>query len=303
MDELAVGDYVECLVPQYNATRETGYSHGTCQVYYYVNKQSPWFSYYYFTYTTLGGGTAVFRASPEHNVFIAGAASGLAAAPPSGLGVESTNVKVGDLLASQDPSTKLYYTTPVTAIEIVGAAGAYNPMLSNAGLPIVDGAVAYTTVNSNSQDIDPLKQERFHWSCAPIWQAFNAGNASACLDDATDACVRQGTVLSDLPDHVSDWFAAYFATFHSAKGDDRTSFHTADFIAEVSAAVANGTVWTREQMLLTLDSFYKAPTDAPHAARHLLHGNRTHMLLAHPNALFAQVAPSVPLAFATRSIS
>jgi hypothetical protein len=262
MDQLAIGDYVECLVPQYNATGETGYTYGTCQVYYYFNKQSPWYAYYYFTYATLGGGTGVFRASPQHNIFVAGAASGLAAAPPPGSGVESTKVKVGDLLAIQDPATKLYYTTPVTGIKVTGAAGAYTPMLTNAGLPIVDGAVAYTTVSAG---VDPLKQERVYWFCAPIWQAFNAGNASACtgaacpcLDDATDACVRQGTVISDLPDHVADWFTAYFATGRKARADNRRKFHTADFIAEVSAAVANGTVWTRPQMLLTLDSFYKA---------------------------------------------
>jgi len=226
-------------------------------------QESPWYLYYFFTYTALGGGTAVFRASPFHCVFVAGAASGLAAAPPIGLGIQAKSVNVGDLLAIQDPVTGLFYTTPVTAIEVAGAAGAYTPELTNAGLPIVDGVVAYTTV---SPAPDLLQHERVYWFCTPIWQAFNAGNASACsgaacpcLDDATDACVRQGAVLSDLPDHVSDWFKAVFQVGKAAgsASPSRKKFHTADFIAAVSAAVANGTVYSRPQMLLTIDSFYK----------------------------------------------
>jgi hypothetical protein len=262
MDQLAIGDYVECLVPQYDGTGETGYNYGTCQIYYYFNKQSAWFNYHFFTYAKLGGGTGVFRASPRHHVFIAASASGPAATPPPGAGVASLDVKVGDLLAIQDPATKLYYTTPVTAIKVTGAQGAYTPMLSNAGLPIVDGAVAYTTVGSVA---DPLQQERFYWACAPIWQAFNAGNASACsgatcpcLDAAPDACVRQGTVISDLPDHLADFFTAYYGVRRSAMADNRRKFHSADFIAEVSAVVANGTVYTRPQMLTTLERFYKS---------------------------------------------
>jgi hypothetical protein len=262
MDELAIGDVLPCMVPQINATHEAGYTRSVCQVYYYLNKALPLFTYYHMSYLTLDSRPAVFRASPHHSVFVAGAAAGPAAAPPPGAARQSKHVRMGDLLAIQDPFTGLFYTAAVTAIETTRNEGAYTPLLTDGGMPIVDGVLAYTVAGREH----PLKQSAFWWMHAPVWQllapnASDCGRASCpCLDAA---CVRKGDALRSVPGGFSQWFADFYLAMVAARmqGRDQINYHA--IITDVRALVGNGTALTQSAALALFDSHYTAALPRP----------------------------------------
>ncbi|KIY94110.1 hypothetical protein MNEG_13851 [Monoraphidium neglectum] len=168
MDELAIGDAVQCLVPSGvpGGRRETGlyrddqqaYAPGVCHVFGYLDADKDRrVSFVALHYTDAAGRPAKLRASPEHLVYVAAAsmaaasASAAAAAPlkelpPGGAARRADAVSVGDLLAVQSEGGA-YRLAAVKEITREVHQGAYAPLLTNAGLPLVDGAAAFSWVH------------------------------------------------------------------------------------------------------------------------------------------------------------
>jgi hypothetical protein len=263
MDELYIGDHVECLVPQHDGSAETGYEHSVCQVYYYLNKGSSQFEYVFFTYALRGGGQGVLRATPMHHVFVAAAAAAApAAAPPPGRARLAAEVQAGDLLAVQDPATGLFYTTPVTALRRGVDVGAYTPLLTRGGLLVVDGVVAYAAAGPAA----PLSHAFSHALHLPVWQAFQEGAAAGCTGAACpclDArCVRQGDRLRDLPDGLASWYAAEYApAVKKAAQQGRSMVDRRGLIGGVAAAAAaaGGGGVSRAAALRLFDAYMVSP--------------------------------------------
>lgn len=260
MDELKIGDTIECLKPQYDAANfagETGYLFSTCQVFYYLNANSgnTMFVYQHLSYTDTNGDTKALRISPQHNVFIPKTAlTSPASAPPLGSYKTAEQVVVGDLLAPQDPATGEFYTTAVTKVESIFNVGAYTPLVMDAGLIIVDNVVAWTT--SGSYTTKPFKQERQHWTHIPIWQAVRASSTN-CLDTNVN-CAKIGKTLSDLDDGLAPYFNAYTDVQNAAAAQGRTKLDLAGFIGELSAGDNAGIVYTQTTALAVLDKYLTA---------------------------------------------
>lgn len=96
-------------------------------------------------------------------------------------------------------------------------AGAYSPLLTDAGMFIVDGVMAFYS-SAGSVAASPNGQAKgwsSHYAKAPVWQQYLIGNSSNCIQngncpclDRGNPCVKQGDTLASMPDDQASWYMA-----------------------------------------------------------------------------------------------
>jgi len=162
MEDVAIGDEVECVVPEAGAAQWDSAAAPlrltTCAVYYYhAAHHAVVQPYVHLHYAALransssverdaAGATGVVAAIPEHFLMAPVVPEQYTgAACPPGVPRRFGDVRAGDWITARDPASGLCYTARVQRVTSAARRGAYVPLLTNRGLLVVDGAVAYTT--------------------------------------------------------------------------------------------------------------------------------------------------------------
>jgi len=272
VEQLAIGDTVECLKPT-DAGNGTvsGFTYGVCDVYYYVNakRKETFYEYINLRYIKDDLSEGLFRASPNHGIILPAQAispSNPLPAPGPGTIKPMTSVQVGDRVAVAN-ANRMFYTANVISIQRSYEAGAYSPLLTDAGNLIVDGVMAFYT--SGRGAADPKRAIAGYLSSAPVWQRYLSGNSSNCIQQSAGSCpcldqgapcVKQGDALQNMPDKVSSWyFQEVFKVQYKAASEGRTKRDNDYLYDAFKAGLAANTTFGFQQALDVLDAHWKTP--------------------------------------------
>ncbi|KAI8466755.1 MAG: hypothetical protein J3K34DRAFT_54153 [Monoraphidium minutum] len=288
MDEVAIGDAVLCLKPsglprtagdvgEYRDAKQA-YAPGVCRVFGYLDADKDRVAdFVAIHYTDAAGRPAKLRASPEHLVFVA--AKPAPAAAPSvargGAARRADAVRAGDLLVIRaEPEAKdaaaalgaagapepLFYTAAVTKVTSESHTGIFAPLLTDAGLPLVDGAAAFAWVHlTPDAEPHPMQNIGEYMRHIRLWMDFDAALTSGCAgadcpcldaaDDAARPCLRLGDRLSALPAGKSDFAARSLETLLAAGAQGRGTPDYASGIAAAKVYQANPWLWRASRAL------------------------------------------------------
>ncbi|KAI8474199.1 MAG: hypothetical protein J3K34DRAFT_408443 [Monoraphidium minutum] len=261
MDELRIGDAVACLKPAARAgpglARDDAqrYVPGACRVFNYHDVDAAaTLPYVALHYTDASGAPSKLRATKEHLVYLAPSSLTTSDAPdglpPGGSARRADMVVVGDLLAVA-AGGGAFYTARVEKVTTERHTGAFAPLLTDAGLPIVDGAVAFAWAHLPEHDPHPAQNLGEFYRHIRLVRDFNdslasgcAGAACPCLDAPDDAgrrCARLGDRLADMPAGLSDFAERTVGVWERAAAQGRNYW-------DYERGVALGRFWEGSQI-------------------------------------------------------
>ncbi|KAI8468029.1 MAG: hypothetical protein J3K34DRAFT_523237 [Monoraphidium minutum] len=272
MSSLAIGNVVECLKPagfegrQISDFRDAAqtYVRGACHVFGYHDADADAEeTFVVLHYTDARGRAAKLRATATHLVYLAPRALALearaAALPPGGGARRADMVEVGDLLAVLGKGGALY-TAPVEAVTTEIHVGAFAPLLTDAGLLLVDGAAAYSWSHLPAYDPHPMQNIGEYMRHVRLFTDYFESAASGCrgaacpcLDapaDAATPCVRLGDRLADVPKGKSDFARRTIDVWTKAAAEGRTHWDYAGGIALARRWEASALIqWVEKKLL------------------------------------------------------
>jgi hypothetical protein len=282
LDELRLGDEVECVAPVGEGSTSSDpstwtdasldWKPTTCRVYYYLDATAKESRFVTLHYSLSDGTPATFRATREHLAFIAAAsvpANTPTPTPPRASAKRMDAVVIGDLITVRSASDASFYTAPVAAITFESGDGAYAPLLTKAGLLVADNAVVFPHAHVLSNvPVHPMTHLGEYYRHCRIWTEFEdivtsgcEGDACPCLDArrADGFCAKVGLKLRDLPEGVSTFTGRSLQVLRRAAAEGRTEvgYETVLRAAPLIRAYLYAT--TKLPLLRTL---FK-PTDGP----------------------------------------
>ena len=192
--DLSIGDFVECVLPP-NVTAPVA-TYSFCQIYYLQMVTQPTTAangsslpFYDVSYALANGTVVHVQATDTHLLFVASQTTAPSLSVPRGTDKQMQNVQPGDLVVAHDEVSGFFYTSPVLSVALTTEAGAFSPLLLDAGLPIVFDTLFFAFANTHVDGMGYVGNEWFYLVQAPVWQLAEDSVQNGCLDGNASACV------------------------------------------------------------------------------------------------------------------